>query len=239
MDSRKNVNVNNLLRNGRLIDMAETHRPITSLDAATMLEAISHLKQSDRIMALLINRLGTCNLHEERRAPFESLLRAIVSQQLSTKASQAILNRLQDLMGTRFNQPESYLEASAAEIKTCGISNAKVRAIRSLSEHAKSGKLDYDSLSNLEDEQVVKALTEIWGIGIWSAQMFLIFCLRRPNVITTIDAGLLRSHNLLYPGEKFSKATNRWSPFCSVAAWYLWRAIDELSKQELDSFAAM
>lgn len=207
------------------------------LDESTILKATRNFQEKDRVMSLLISRLGECTLHQETRDPFGALVSAIVSQQLSSKVSQAILGRLKSAMGERVNCPEAYLELKTSVILACGVSRAKARAILSLAEFSINGGLDLDTLSKLEDEAVVGKLTEIWGVGEWTAQMFLIFCLKRPNVIALRDAGLLRSHAFFYPRESFSESMLRWSPFCSIASWYLWRAIDELSKEEMQNFA--
>lgn len=166
-----------------------------------------------------------------REPTFEALARAIVFQQLSTKAARTIYGRLEEAAGGRIT-PEAIQQLSLGEMRRAGLSKQKVGYIRDLAEHALSGKVDFERLHSMSDEEVVVTLTDIKGIGEWTAHMFLIFALRRPNVLAVGDLGVrtaikrhYKKRTLPTPAHMEKLAVN-WHPYRSVACWYLWRSLE-------------
>jgi DNA-3-methyladenine glycosylase II len=195
-----------------------------------MKKALDHLKSADVLLASIIERVGPCNM-TYREPTFEALARAIVYQQLSTKAAATILGRFQEAAGGRLT-PESIQQLTVAEMRQAGLSKQKIGYIRDLAEHAISGKLDFATLPDMSDEEVLVALTDIKGIGVWTAHMFLMFALRRPNVLPVGDLGIRMAIKQLYKKRKMplakdiEKLAKGWHPYCSVASWYLWRSLE-------------
>ena len=195
-----------------------------------MKKALDHLKSADVLMASIIERVGPCRM-TYREPTFEALARAIVFQQLSTKAASTIYGRLEQAAGGRIS-PESIQQLSVPEMRQAGLSKQKIGYIRDLAEHAISGKLDFAMLPAMEDEEVIVALTDIKGIGVWTAHMFLIFALRRPNVLPVGDLGVRMAIKQLYRKRKMplakdiEKLAKSWHPYCSFASWYLWRSLE-------------
>jgi DNA-3-methyladenine glycosylase II len=200
-----------------------------------MKKAVDHLKKSDAILASIIARVGPCQI-AYREPTFEMLARAIVFQQLSGKAARTIYGRLEEAAGGKLT-PEAIQNLSVGEMRRCGLSRQKLGYIRDLAEHALSGKVDFARLPAMSDEEVIAALTDIKGVGVWTAHMFLIFSLRRPNVLPVGDLGvrtaiqrIYRKRKLPTPGQ-VEQIARDWHPYCSYAAWYLWRSL-ELPKDE-------
>ena len=195
-----------------------------------MKKALDHLKSADVLMASIIERVGPCRM-TYREPTFEALARAIVFQQLSTKAASTIYGRLEQAAGGRIS-PESIQQLSVPEMRQAGLSKQKIGYIRDLAEHAISGKLDFAMLPAMEDEEVIVALTDIKGIGVWTAHMFLIFALRRPNVLPVGDLGVRMAIKQLYKKRKLplardiEKLAKNWHPYCSFASWFLWRSLE-------------
>jgi DNA-3-methyladenine glycosylase II len=200
-----------------------------------MKKAIDHLKKSDAILASIIARVGPCKM-AYRDPTFEMLARAIVFQQLSTKAARTIYGRLEEAAGGALT-PESIQNLSVGEMRRAGLSRQKLGYIRDLAEHALSGKVDFALLPGMSDEEVIAALTDIKGVGVWTAHMFLLFSLRRPNVLPIGDLGVRMAIQRAYRKRKMptpkqvEQIAKGWHPYCSYAAWYLWRSL-ELPKQE-------
>jgi DNA-3-methyladenine glycosylase II len=195
-----------------------------------MKKALDHLKSADVLMASIIERVGPCRM-TYREPTFEALARAIVFQQLSTKAASTIYGRLEQAAGGRIS-PEAIQQLSVPEMRQAGLSKQKIGYIRDLAEHAISDKLDFSMLPAMEDEDVIVALTDIKGIGVWTAHMFLIFALRRPNVLPVGDLGVRMAIKQLYKKRKLplakdiEKLAKSWHPYCSFASWYLWRSLE-------------
>ncbi len=195
-----------------------------------MKKALDHLKSADVLMASIIERVGPCRM-TYREPTFEALARAIVFQQLSTKAASTIYGRLEQAAGGRIS-PEAIQLLSVPEMRQAGLSKQKIGYIRDLAEHAISGKVDFAKLPAMEDEEVIVALTDIKGIGVWTAHMFLIFALRRPNVLPVGDLGVRMAIKQLYKKRKLPLAKDierlakSWHPYCSFASWYLWRSLE-------------
>ncbi|MBZ5530688.1 MAG: DNA-3-methyladenine glycosylase [Acidobacteriia bacterium] len=195
-----------------------------------MKKAVDHLKNSDAILASIIERVGPPKL-AYREPSFEALARAIVNQQLSTKAARTIYGRLIEAAGGTIT-PEAIQSLSVGEMRRAGLSKQKTGYIRDLAEHVLSGKVDFAQLHAMGDEEVIVALTGIKGIGEWTAHMFLLFALRRPNVLPVGDLGVRIAIQRLYRKRKLPaakeihKLAKGWHPYCSFAAWYLWRSLE-------------
>ncbi|MFC3800410.1 DNA-3-methyladenine glycosylase family protein [Cohnella sp. GCM10012308] len=191
-----------------------------------------YLRQADPVLARLIERIGEIRLTPSR-TPYESLVGSIVSQMLSAKVAAVIKQRLATLNGAPLT-PESLLAHGEETLRGIGLSYAKVRSIHDLSRRTLSGELDYEALGVLPEAEAVAMLTQVKGIGKWTAEMFLIFSLGRPDVLSLGDAGLQRAAQWLYgrldpdeaPGS-LGRYADRWSPYRSIACLYLWRAIDD------------
>jgi DNA-3-methyladenine glycosylase II len=195
-----------------------------------MKKALNHLKKGDQILAAIITRVGAYKI-TYREPTFQALARAIVFQQLSTKAANTIYGRLEQAAGGAIT-PEAIQNLSVGEMRRAGLSKQKIGYIRDLAEHAISGKVDFAGLHGMSDEEVIAALTDIKGIGEWTAHMFLIFSLRRPNVLATGDLGVRTAVQRAYRKRKLptpqqmAKIAQNWHPYCSVACWYLWRSLE-------------
>jgi len=195
-----------------------------------MRKAILHLKKADPVLALIIERVGRFAMNYDEPA-FHSLAEAIVYQQLHGKAAATIFKRLTDLAGEPLT-PEGILKLSEEQMRGVGLSKQKLSYLRDLAEKTQAGTLDFARMSTLHDAEVIKALTQVKGIGVWTAHMFLMFSLRRPDVLPTGDLGIqmaIRKHDRkrkLPKPVQMEKIAKCWSPYRSVACWYLWRSMD-------------
>ena len=196
------------------------------LSRTSLIKAEAHLGNADKVMRNLIAVHGRCSIAKLEFYPFHTLVGSIIGQQLSSKAAATIEARVAKLTSSPFT-PASILKVKPEILRSAGLSHAKSKYIQELSSHVENGNLDFDAFSHQENEEIISALTTIPGVGRWTAEMFLIFALKRPNVMALSDAGLRRSMNLLY-GEKasFEKLARIWEPYCSVASWYLWQHLD-------------
>jgi len=181
---------------------------------------IDYLKGKDKKLGAAIDRIGIIN----RRIipdPFTALVSSIVSQQISSKAADTVWNRLLSLLGSV--NPENINELGLPEIQSCGMSERKAGYIKGIAEAAISGEVDFGALDALSDEDIIKRLSSLRGVGVWTAEMLLIFSLCRPDVVSYKDLAIRRGMMNLYglkelPEEKFK----RYSPYGSVASLYLW-----------------
>jgi 3-methyladenine DNA glycosylase/8-oxoguanine DNA glycosylase len=195
-----------------------------------MRHAINHLRQSDPTLCAIINRVGPFRM-QYREPTFEALVRSIAFQQLNGKAARSIFDRLVAAAGGIIT-PESILKLSTRQMRAVGLSKQKLSYIRDLAQRTHSGEIDFAALSPLSDEDVIATLTKVKGIGEWTAHMFLIFALQRPNVLPTGDYGVRAAIKRAYRKRKLptpavmEKLAKSWHPYCSVAAWYLWRSMD-------------
>lgn len=196
-----------------------------------MREAIRHLQQSDPVLARIIERVGDYRI-EFRDPGFQTLVRSIVYQQLSGKAAYTILSRLIAAVPGGQLTPDAILALTTDQMRTLGLSGQKTAYIRDLAERTRAGEINFGLFHEMPDEDVIELLTRVKGVGVWTAHMFLIFALRRPNVLPTGDLGVrsairkaYRLRDLPKP-VKIEKIAKRWHPYCSVAAWYLWRSLD-------------
>jgi DNA-3-methyladenine glycosylase II len=202
-------------------------------------KARKQLAASDPTMAALIERLGKIDLatrlrrrKEERPADaYGALLRAIVGQQLSTKAARTIYGRVVDLFDGTTPSPQQLLEADEADLRAAGLSGRKVEYIRDLASHVIEGELELDRLGQLEDAEVIEEIVAVRGLGVWTAEMFLIFHLERPDVLSGGDLGIRKAIQLEYGLEQMPTPTQvleigeRWRPHRSLASLYLWESL--------------
>jgi len=195
-----------------------------------MKKALTHLKNCDKTMASIITRVGPYKI-TYREPTFQALARAIVFQQLNGNAARTIYGRLEEAAGGTITAG-SIQSLSVGEMRRAGLSKQKIGYIRDLAEHALSGKLDFARLHGMSDEEVIATLTDIKGIGEWTAHMFLIFALRRPDVLASGDLGVRTAMQRAYRKRKLptpaqmEKIAECWHPYRSVACWYLWRSLE-------------
>jgi DNA-3-methyladenine glycosylase II len=197
------------------------------------------LAAADPTMAALIERVGKIDLatrlrrrKEERPSDaYGALLRAIVGQQLSTKAARTIYLRVLDLFDGTTPSPEQLLEAGEEELRACGLSGRKTEYVRDLARHVLSGELELDRLQELDDEDVIEEIVAVRGLGRWTAEMFLIFHLQRPDVISGGDLGIRKAIQIEYELEEMPTPTrvleigDPWRPHRSLASLYLWESL--------------
>jgi DNA-3-methyladenine glycosylase II len=204
--------------------------------AALLGEGVEHLRAADDTLARIIDERGPLDAERRRRGrppdAYGALLRSIVGQQLSTKAARSIYGRLVDLFGGSTPSPQELLDADPEVVRSVGLSRAKVNYVRSLAEHVLSGELELERLPDLSDEEVTREVTSVKGLGQWTADMFLIFHLGRPDVLPVGDLGVRRAVERAYgleglPGaEELERLGERWRPYRSLAALYLWESLD-------------
>jgi 3-methyladenine DNA glycosylase/8-oxoguanine DNA glycosylase len=219
-----------------------------------MRKAVLHLKKSDPLLRAIIERVGPCRM-EFGEPTFHSLAEAIVYQQLNGKAAATIFNRFTAL--TRHPvTPEGILKLSAEQLRAVGLSKQKSSYLFDMAERAQRGELDFSRLDGMTDDEVIEHLTQVKGVGVWTAHMFLMFTLQRANVLPTGDFGIrmaMHKHYLdrakvkkgiakakakktiaqsskvkivLPTPEQMEKIAKRWEPYRSIACWYLWRSLD-------------
>src|SRR6266852_6879029 len=219
-----------------------------------MRRAVMHLKKSDPVLRAIIERVGPCRM-EFGPPEFSSLAEAIVYQQLNGKAAVTIFKRFAALAGDPLT-PEGILKLSPEQMRSVGLSKQQSSYLFDMAERAHRGELDFSRLPEMPDEEVIAHLTQVKGVGVWTAQMFLMFTLRRPNVLPTGDFGVrmaMYKHYLegqrtkvpakrngakksakksrprkikLPTPEQMEKIANCWEPYRSVACWYLWKSLD-------------
>jgi len=194
-------------------------------------EACRHLSRKDRVMKRLIPQFGDACL-QSRGDAFTTLARSIVGQQISVKAAQTVWDRFAKL--PRRMAPANVLKLKVDDMREAGLSARKIEYLVDLALHFDSGAIHVDSWKDMGDEDIIAELVGIRGIGRWTAEMFLIFHLMRPNVLPLDDVGLINGISRNYfSGEAVSRSDARevaaaWAPYCSVATWYIWRSLDPL-----------
>jgi 3-methyladenine DNA glycosylase/8-oxoguanine DNA glycosylase len=215
-----------------------------------MRRAVNHLKKSDPVMRAIIERLGPCRM-QFGSPEFHSLAEAIVYQQLNGRAAETIFKRFAALAGDPLTA-EGILKLSDVQMRGAGLSKQKTAYLKDLAAKSASGLVDFAQLPQLPDAEVVEHLTQVKGIGVWTAQMFLMFTLKRENVLPTGDFGVrmaiykhyldrprakaakksaatrkARKRKIKLPSpEQIEKIAKRWEPYRSVACWYLWKSLD-------------
>ncbi|PYX07747.1 MAG: DNA-3-methyladenine glycosylase 2 family protein [Acidobacteria bacterium] len=195
-----------------------------------MRKAIQYLSQADPILRAIIERVGAYRM-EYGDPEFHSLAEAIVYQQLNGKAAVTIFKRFAALAGEPLT-PEGILKLSEEQLRSVGLSKQKSSYLRDLAAKTHEGKLNFQTLPTLSDDEVIEHLTQVKGIGVWTAHMFLMFALRRPNVLPTGDFGVRMAMKKYYKKrklpkpEQMEKIAKAWEPYRSVACWYLWKSLD-------------
>jgi len=203
---------------------------------ATFTEADEHLRSVDHVMRRLIDERGPIDPATDRRGsrpdPYEALARAIVGQQLSTKAARSIWERLLEILGGKLLPPAELLTMDPETIRSAGLSRSKVSFLLDLAQRIDDGRLDLARLADLADEDIVAELIEIKGVGPWTAEMFLMFHLGRPDVVSTGDLGIRRAVQIEYglddlPGPTdLERIAEPWRPHRTLGCLYLWRSLD-------------
>jgi DNA-3-methyladenine glycosylase II len=196
-------------------------------------KAINHLRRADPVMARVIAQVGPCRFGPNTdHTHFHHLSRAIVYQQLSTKAAATIHGRFVALFPTNPPRPADVAAAKDEPLRAAGLSRQKAAYLRDLASKVHDGSLPLDRIASLPDDEVIAALTQVKGIGKWSAQMFLMFRLGRPDVLPDLDLGIQKAIKLAYGLRSMPKPKRvlrigkSWSPYSTVASWYLWRSLD-------------
>jgi len=202
--------------------MANTHR-----------RSVNALKRIDPTLARIIDAVGTCRLQQRAEGThFHALARAIVFQQLSGKAAGTIFGRLNALYPGGAATPESIMATSDDALRAVGLSRQKIGYLRDLSDKVLSGALPLDAVESMTDDDLIAHLVQVKGIGRWTAQMFLMFRLGRPDVLPELDLGIQNAIQRAYRMRKrptpkqVKKIGAKWSPHSSVACWYLWRSLE-------------
>src|SRR6266568_2362567 len=219
-----------------------------------MRKAVLHLKKSDPVLRAIIERIGACRM-QFGEPKFHSLAEAIIYQQLNGKAAVTIFNRFAALAGNPLT-PEGILKLTPEQMRGVGLSKQKSSYLLAMSERAHRGELNFSRLPEMSDAEVIEHLTQVKGVGVWTAHMFLMFTLRRPDILPTGDFGVrmaMYKHYLNKRGakngqarqtaqkkksqtkprkiklpnpEQMEKIAKRWEPYRSVACWYLWQSLD-------------
>jgi DNA-3-methyladenine glycosylase II len=195
-----------------------------------MKEAIEHLRRNDPILSDIIDRVGDYDIRF-RDPDFETLVKSIVYQQLSGRVASVIFGRLSAAAGGRLT-PASILRLRPSRMRALGLSTQKTAYIRDLARHTRDRRLVFEELLGLPDAAVIDRVTQVKGIGVWTAHMFLIFALRRDDILPTGDLGVRNAIRRAYglpelptPAE-MERMAERWRPYCTVASWYLWRSLE-------------
>lgn len=195
-----------------------------------MLQAIQHLQAADPVMSAIIERVGAYRI-QFREPGFATLVKSIVYQQLSGRVAQVIFERL-IAASKGMLTPEAVLALRPAKMRALGLSRQKTLYIRDLARLTRNGTMNFAKLSELPDAEVIERLTQAKGVGVWTAHMFLIFALRRTNVLPSGDLGIRAAIRKAYSLEELPKPAQIekmgeiWHPYCTVAAWYLWRSLE-------------
>jgi DNA-3-methyladenine glycosylase II len=197
-----------------------------------MQEAIHHLRRGDPVLAGIIDRVGEYRI-QFRDPDFETLVKSIVYQQLSGRVANVIFGRLAAAAAAGGKlTPQGVLKLRPSRMRSLGLSTQKTAYIRDLARHARDGVIRFEDLVELPDQEVIERLTQVKGIGVWTVHMFLIFALRRTDVLPTGDLGIRNAIRKAYdlselpqPAEIVTMA-ERWRPYCTVASWYLWRSLE-------------
>lgn len=193
-------------------------------------KAVQHLKLSDPILGAIVEKVGPCRM-EFGPPEFHSLAEAIIYQQLNGKAAVTIFKRFAALAGEPLT-PQGILKLSDEQMRSAGLSKQKASYLRDMAERANRGQLDFSRLHQFTDDEVITHLTQVRGVGVWTAHMFLIFTLKRPDVLPTGDFGVRMAIRKLYRKRKMpdpkqmERIARSWQPYRSVACWYLWRSLD-------------
>jgi DNA-3-methyladenine glycosylase II len=205
-----------------------------------MRKAIIHLKKTDPTLRRIIEKVGAYRM-QFSEPTFQELVRSIVYQQLSGKVASVIFRRLVEVAtkggGAQALTPEAILELRPAKLRAIGLSKQKSSYICDLAERTRAGLVVFENLGQLSDDDVIEHLTAVKGIGVWTAHMFLMFALRRTDVLPTGDLGVRMAIRKAYELEELPKPAQieeiarAWRPYCSIAAWYLWRSLENQAEK--------
>jgi 3-methyladenine DNA glycosylase/8-oxoguanine DNA glycosylase len=193
-------------------------------------DALKHLKNADAILAGIIERVGTFAM-QFSEPTFHTLAESILYQQLNGKAAATIFERFTKLAGDPLT-PKGILKLTDAEMRGVGLSRQKTAYLRDLAEKTAAGLLEFERMPKMTEAEVIEHLTQVKGVGLWTAHMFLMFTLRRPDVLPTGDYGIQAAIKKHYKKRKWpkpavmEKIAKPWAPYRSVASWYLWRSLD-------------
>ena len=196
-------------------------------------KALVHLKKHDPILARLIRDAPLPDF-EAHTNYYQALVNSIIGQQLSVKAAHAIKQRFADLFDGTFPSPEQIIEKDIESLRTAGLSRQKATYIQDLARHILDGKVDFSTFDNLTNEEIIKELVAVKGIGVWTVHMFLMFCMGREDILPVGDLGVRMGIQKLYnfdhlplPAEiEQIAAKNNWHPYESIASWYIWRSLE-------------
>lgn len=209
--------------------------PVVRLTRRRLAQAAAALSAQDPKMAVAIERVGPCTmLPRADGTHFDHLARAIVYQQLSGGAASTIYGRVKARIGISGDAPTpaQFLASDEDTLRACGLSAAKARAIVDLAHHVEDARLPLDVIDTMDDEAVIEALVAVRGVGRWTAQMFLMFRLGRPDVLPVLDLGVRKGAQRIYrmralpEADRLEKVARNWRPWASVASWYCWRVLD-------------
>jgi DNA-3-methyladenine glycosylase II len=196
-------------------------------------KAMAHLRAVDPVMAHVIERVGPITLTARSEGThFDVLIRSIVYQQLSGKAAATIHGRVRNLLTEDGSMPEQIIALDHDILRGAGLSNQKARYVKNLAQHVLDGTLPVETLHELSDEEIIAALTQVKGIGRWSAQMFLMFRLVRPDVLPDLDLGVQKGIQRAYglrklpTPKKVMQIGAKWAPYRTLGAWYMWRVLE-------------
>ena len=202
------------------------------LDRARSRRAKRHLRNADPVMAAIVRRVGACRFEIDRRGtPYSTLIEAMMYQQITGKAAEAIHRRLRARIGREHPRPGDIASVSDADLRAIGLSRQKIGYLRDLTAKVGNG-LTLDRLSRLDDEAVIERLTAVKGIGRWTADMFLMFRLGRLDVLPVGDYGVRKAMQRAYgwrslpKPKRMRRTAEAWRPYRTIAAWYLWRSIE-------------
>lgn len=198
-------------------------------------EAARWLSAHDPHLKPVIAKHGLCTI-EPHTNYYQDLVESIIGQQLSVKAAATITTRFKDLFGGHLPTPEEILAKDIEELRSAGLSRAKAAYVHDLAQHVVDGKVTFDHLPGLSNDEIIKELTDVKGIGEWTVHMFLMFCMGRPDVLAYGDLGIRNGIKQLYgldhapsPQEVQNIAdTYGWHPYESIACWYIWRSLDNM-----------
>ncbi len=195
-----------------------------------MRKAVLHLKRSDPVMRGIIERVGPCRI-PYREPTFATLARAIVFQQLAGAAAARIFERFEALLGGGPVEAPAVAKLPMRKLRSAGLSQQKAEYVRDLARRTAAGQVRFEGLETLPDDDVIAALTRVKGVGVWTAHMFLIFALRRPDVLPVGDYGVRAAMQKAYSlpalpkPDEMERIAAAWRPYASVAAWYLWQSL--------------
>ena len=196
-------------------------------------KAVAHLKKVDPVLGRVIDQVGRYKgWPDSQGSHFDAIARSIVFQQLSGKAAGTIHGRFQGLYGGRTPLPAELVETSDEKLRGIGLSRQKSAYLKDLAARVVAGDLPVETLHELTDDEIITALTQVKGIGRWTAQMFMMFRLGRPDVLPDLDLGIQKGIQRAYklrklpPPERVKKIGAKWAPYRTIASWYLWRLLD-------------